>query len=134
MSIQGSQSALNVRRVRLTANRRYLGWDSGAPFFYLADTAWELLHRLTREDTDLYLRNRAAKGVVKAQVKKFVATLEGGDAEAKTRELRSAIRALDKAAAHGVLHRNAAARRKARLTAKLKRAGAPAGAAPAPQA
>jgi len=87
-----------------------------------------------RQNVKRRLRNRAAKGVVKAQVKKFVATLEGGDAEAKTRELRSAIRALDKAAAHGVLHRNAAARRKARLTAKLKRAGAPAGAAPAPQA
>jgi hypothetical protein len=36
--------------------------DDGRAFFYLADTAWSLFHRLTREDADLYLRNRAAKG------------------------------------------------------------------------
>lgn len=34
--------------------------DAGRPFFWLADTAWELFHRLTREDADRYLRNRAA--------------------------------------------------------------------------
>lgn len=31
-------------------------------FFYLGDTAWELLHRLDREQADRYLRNRAEKG------------------------------------------------------------------------
>ncbi len=77
-----------------------------------------------RQNIKRRLRNRAAKGVVKAQVKKFLATLEGGDPEARMRELRSAIRALDKAAAHGIIHRNAAARRKARLAAKLRKASA----------
>ncbi len=41
---------------------RYLVTDTGKPFFYLADTAWELFHRLTREETELYLKDRAAKG------------------------------------------------------------------------
>ena len=36
--------------------------EDGSPFFYLGDTAWELFHRLKREEADLYLTNRAAKG------------------------------------------------------------------------
>jgi hypothetical protein len=35
---------------------------NGKPFFYLADTAWELIHRSTREEAELYLRDRADKG------------------------------------------------------------------------
>lgn len=41
---------------------RYLVTDRRQPFFYLGDTAWELFHRLTREEADTYLRDRAAKG------------------------------------------------------------------------
>ncbi len=41
---------------------RYLVTETGKPFFYLGDTAWELFHRLDREEADLYLRNRASKG------------------------------------------------------------------------
>ena len=47
------------RKLVVSANRRFLSWDDGAPIFYLADTAWELFHRLTREEADLYLRTRA---------------------------------------------------------------------------
>ncbi len=42
-------------------NHRYL-LDDGAPFFWLGDTAWELFHRLDRDEADLYLRDRAVKG------------------------------------------------------------------------
>lgn len=41
---------------------RFLQTGSGKPFFYLGDTAWELFHRLNREDADVYLSDRAAKG------------------------------------------------------------------------
>ena len=41
---------------------RHLVQANGQPFLYLADTAWQLFHRLTREEADAYLRNRAAKG------------------------------------------------------------------------
>ncbi|MBN1640451.1 MAG: glycoside hydrolase family 140 protein [Anaerolineae bacterium] len=34
----------------------------GTPFFYLGDTAWQLFHRLDREEADRYLENRAQKG------------------------------------------------------------------------
>jgi hypothetical protein len=48
--------------LRASADGRHLVQADGRPFFYLADTAWSLFHRLTREEADLYLRNRAAKG------------------------------------------------------------------------
>ena len=48
--------------LRISDNRRFLVHDHGAPFFYLADTAWELFHRLTLSEAERYLRDRAAKG------------------------------------------------------------------------
>ncbi|MBN1558786.1 glycoside hydrolase family 140 protein [candidate division KSB1 bacterium] len=52
----------DARSLRVSANHRYLEYDDGAPFFYLGDTAWELFHRLNREEADLYLSNRSRKG------------------------------------------------------------------------
>ena len=53
-------------RLRIAENHRYLvyadGPRAGQVFFYLADTAWELFHRLTREEADLYLQKRAQQG------------------------------------------------------------------------
>jgi len=48
--------------LRVSDNRRFLQHTDGTPFFYLGDTAWELFHRLNREEADLYLENRRAKG------------------------------------------------------------------------
>jgi hypothetical protein len=45
----------------VAANGRHLTRD-GQPWFLLADTAWELLHRLNDEDSDHYLRVRADQG------------------------------------------------------------------------
>ena len=49
-------------KLRVAANHRYLEYEDGTPFFYLGDTAWELFHRLNREEAQYYLSNRAAKG------------------------------------------------------------------------
>jgi hypothetical protein len=48
--------------LRVSDNHRFLVGEDGLPFFYLGDTAWELFHRLNREDADVYLKNRALKG------------------------------------------------------------------------
>lgn len=48
--------------LKLSENRRFLVRETGEPFFYLGDTAWELFHRLNREDAEHYLQDRAAKG------------------------------------------------------------------------
>lgn len=60
--LAGVADAQAPARLRVSENRRYLEDASGRPFFYLGDTAWQLFHRLSREEADLYLRNRAAKG------------------------------------------------------------------------
>lgn len=48
-------------RLRISDNQRFLVTEDGRPFFWLGDTAWELFHRLTREDAERYLQNRAAR-------------------------------------------------------------------------
>jgi hypothetical protein len=48
--------------LRVADDRRHLETADGKPFFLLGDTAWELFHRLDREETIAYLDNRAAKG------------------------------------------------------------------------
>ena len=49
-------------RLKVSENRRFLVHEDGRPFFYLGDTAWELFHRLNREEADRYLQDRARKG------------------------------------------------------------------------
>jgi hypothetical protein len=51
-----------MRRLQVSPNRRFLVWDDGTPFFWLGDTAWELFHRSTLEEAELYLENRRQKG------------------------------------------------------------------------
>jgi len=48
--------------LKVSDNQRFLIHDDGAPFFYMADTAWELFHRLTLAEAERYLYDRAAKG------------------------------------------------------------------------
>ncbi len=36
--------------------------ENGTVFFYMADTAWELFHRCSKEETEMYLKDRKAKG------------------------------------------------------------------------
>ena len=50
-------------RIQVSENRRFLATGTGAPFFWLADTAWELFHRLTFEEAAIFLENRRHKGM-----------------------------------------------------------------------
>ncbi len=70
-------------------------------------------------------RNRAVRSEVKTKIVKARRTLtEAPVAESEKYALAlDAIRALDRAASKGVLHRNNAARRKARLTRQLVMVG-----------
>jgi Protein of unknown function (DUF4038) len=45
----------------ISPDKRFLMHADGTPFFYLGDTAWELFHRLTREEAEKYLENRREK-------------------------------------------------------------------------
>ena len=70
-------------------------------------------------------RNRAVRSEVKTKIVKARRSLtEAPVAESDRHAIAmDAIRALDRAASKGVLHRNNAARRKARLTRQLVRLG-----------
>jgi len=41
---------------------RHFVYADGTPFFWMGDTAWELIHRLGRDDVVTYLDSRAARG------------------------------------------------------------------------
>lgn len=56
-----------MQRLYVSANRRFLVTGDGKPFFWLGDTAWELLHRCSLADTELYLENRRQKGFTVVQ-------------------------------------------------------------------
>src|SRR5688500_18019000 len=47
--------------LKVADNKRFLVTADGKPFFWLGDTAWELFHRLNREDAEKYLQNRAER-------------------------------------------------------------------------
>ncbi len=55
-------SAQPMPKLKVSENHRFLENSEGKPFFYLGDTAWELFHRLNREEATQYLEDRARKG------------------------------------------------------------------------
>ena len=66
------------------------------------------------------LQNKAQKSALKTLVKK--AELSLADAKADSTEIvREAIKRIDQAAAKGILHKNAASRKKSALASKLAR-------------
>ncbi len=76
---EAQQPSAAVARLRVAANHRFLEREDGTPFFYLGDTAWELIHRLNREEADRYLADRASKGFTVIQTV-VLAELDGLDA------------------------------------------------------
>jgi hypothetical protein len=63
----GAPAAAETPPLRVSANRHYL--EAGArPFFWMGDTAWLLLSRLTREEAERYLATRQRQGFNVVQV------------------------------------------------------------------
>lgn len=67
MLAASTSAAARPPDIRVSANRHFLETVDGKPFFYLADTAWELFHRLDREEAIRYLDNRSALGFTVVQ-------------------------------------------------------------------
>ena len=72
----GSMAAAAAPQLKVSENHRFLVYADGRPFFWLGDTAWELFHRLNREEADRYLENRARKGFTVIQAV-AIAELDG---------------------------------------------------------
>ncbi len=51
-----------IAQLRVSPNNRYLQNNDSTPFLWLGDTAWELFHRLDREEATHYLETRKEQG------------------------------------------------------------------------
>ena len=64
-------------------------------------------------------RNKAVKSELKTTIKKFDAAIAENDKAVVDTAFREAVKMVDQAAAKGVIHKNAANRKKAQLAVKL---------------
>lgn len=71
-----------------------------------------------------HLRNVSAKSAMKTYIRKAKSALEGKTGGDTTDAVRLAISTIDKTAQRGIIHRNAASRRKSRLMKRAARAAA----------
>lgn len=62
------------------------------------------------------LRNRMFKSQLKTTVKKFWAACEAGDKTAAAAAYTAAVKKVDQAVAHNIIHKNAAAHKKSQFT------------------
>ena len=69
-----------------------------------------------------HLRNISAKSAMKTFIKKANAAVAAGDTEAIAVAVSSTVSIIDKTAERGIIHKNAAARRKSRLMKRAYRA------------
>ena len=51
------------QKLQVSESQNYLETTDGKPFLWLGDTAWELFHKLSREEAVEYLVNRKEKGI-----------------------------------------------------------------------
>ena len=74
--------------------------------------------RVTAKKTE---RNKVAKGVFKSAIKKTREAVKAKDLETAQKELKLAIKSLDKASEKNIIKKNTAARKKSRLNALVKK-------------
>lgn len=67
------------------------------------------------------MENKAAKSALKTQIKKFDAVVAEGNRSEADSAYKAAVKAVDKAAARGLLHKNTAAHKKSSMTIKLNK-------------
>ena len=66
-------------------------------------------------------RNKAARSALKTNIKKFEAAVAEGNRSEADAAYKVAVKAVDQAAARGLLHRNNAANKKSKMTVKLRK-------------
>ena len=65
------------------------------------------------------LQNKMFKSAFKTMMKKYEAAIQAGDKEGATALYAGVIKKIDQAAAKGIIHKNAAARKKSQYTNML---------------
>ena len=74
-----------------------------------------------RQSVKRYKRNGSVRTATRTAVAKALRSVESGDAAVAEKSVRDAVSTLDRAVRKGIIHKNAAARRKSRLTTKLNK-------------
>ena len=70
------------------------------------------------------LRNKMAHNQLRTVIKKYYAAVESGDKEAAKSAYLLAVKKVDQAVAHNIMHKNAAARKKSQFTKAFNKIGA----------
>ena len=65
--------------LKVSSDGHYLVCSDGTPFIWIGDTAWDLFHKLTLDETERYLENRRAKGFTVVQCVLFAMNLGPAD-------------------------------------------------------
>jgi small subunit ribosomal protein S20 len=73
-----------------------------------------------RQNENRRQRNRSVRSLLKTRTRRFMEAVDAGDQTAAETAYREAARVYDKAASKGVIHRNKAANKKARLAKRLE--------------
>ena len=69
-------------------------------------------------------QNKALKSALKTSMKKYEAAVASGNMEAAEETYTVAVKKIDQAVSHGIIHKNNAARKKSRFTKMLNNAKA----------
>ena len=83
-------------------------------------TTKSALKRL-RQSQEKRAKNRSVKRSMRTQYRKVVESLEAGNVDQAEKEFQEAAKQLDRAGTRRVIHPNAAARTKSRLSARIKK-------------
>ena len=66
--VAASEGETELPKLKISDNNRYFMTENGEPFFWLGDTGWLTLGRLTRQEMQTYFKDRKEKGFNVVQV------------------------------------------------------------------
>ena len=73
-----------------------------------------------RQNDKARAHNASLRSMARTYIKKVIAAIEAGDAEAAKAAFAQAVPVIDRVADKGIMHKNKAARHKSRLNTKIK--------------
>ncbi|HEY7771768.1 MAG TPA: 30S ribosomal protein S20 [Marinagarivorans sp.] len=73
-----------------------------------------------RQNDKARAHNASLRSMARTYIKKVIAAIETGDAQAAQAALAAAVPVIDRIADKGIIHKNKAARNKSRLNARVK--------------
>jgi len=62
--MDNSMAGAPIKKIQVSQNGHFLVKEEEEPFFWLADTTFELFHRRTLEEADFYFENRRKRGLI----------------------------------------------------------------------